>query len=250
MEKGYTSIKEIGSRLLRHPMLQDLQMEDIIHYVIDFFSTLGLPTTFEDRFCVLHLHEYRAQLPCDCIEVQAIRKLPENIQLRATTDIFYMDHDGNRSHHSTFKVEGDMVQDATTGDVQLNYELTPDMRRRGGVQQYTYKIQGGIVYASIREGEIEVKYRATPVDKDGFPLLPKDDLFMQKQWFTILFETGKLQYGVLQNTQQEYAWKVGQYRTRAVLPSVAEMQSFTNMWNRLVPIAREFEHSFRESGEK
>lgn len=74
-----------------------------------------------------------------------------------------------------------------------------------------------MIYTSIREGEIEMAYRAVMVDEEGYPMIPDDgvfpvalSLYIKKKHFTVLFDMGKISQQVLNNTQQEYCWAVGQ----------------------------------------
>jgi len=72
------------------------------------------------------------------------------------------------------------------------------------VTDLTYKIQGTFLYTTVKEGTIELSYRAISTDEEGYPLLPDNssfsralELFVKKSWFTILFDLGKISPGVL-----------------------------------------------------
>lgn len=63
----------------------------------------------------------------------------------------------------------------------------------------TYKIQGTVIYTSIKEGTIEIAYRSIAVDDEGYPLVSDKssftralELYIKKQCFTILFDLGKI----------------------------------------------------------
>ena len=109
----------------------------------------------------------------------------------------------------------------------------------------------------IKDLEIEISYWAIPVDNMGFPLIPENssfitalELYIKKQYFTILFDTGKLNPNVLQNVQQEYAWYVGQAQSDLIRPTIDQMQSITNMWNTLIPRVTEHEKGFYNAGSR
>ena len=81
----------------------------------------------------------------------------------------------------------------------------------------TFKTLGRVIYTSFKDGNIQIAYKAIPVDDEGLPMLPDNpiflkalELYIKKEWFTILFDLGKIQPAVLNNTQQEYAFKAGQ----------------------------------------
>ena len=123
--------------------------------------------------------------------------------------------------------------------------------------EYTFKVQGRVLYTSFKEGTIEISYKAMPVDEEGYPLLPDEstflralELYIKKQWFTILFDMNKISPAVLQNTQQEYAFAVGACNNTYTIPSVSEMESITNMMNQLIPRFSEFRNGFKGLGYK
>ena len=79
---------------------------------------------------------------------------------------------------------------------------------------YTYKIQGSVIYTSLKEGTIEISYRAIlslwafAVDDEGSPLIPEKssftralELYIKNQCFTILFDLGKINQAVYANVQ-------------------------------------------------
>ena len=83
---------------------------------------------------------------------------------------------------------------------------------------------------------------AIPTDHYGFPLIPENaayiralELYIQKRYFTILFNNGKINQNVLANTQQEYAFYVGQAQSDLIRPSLDQMESIKNMWTTLIP---------------
>ena len=209
---SYINIREILSRCLRHPLLQDLSLESAIQYVVDFLGIMGLPTTYNDSLQEIEICDYRGVLPCDLISINQVRY--NGLCIRYMTDNFY-----DKSSEPTFK------------------------------------IQGRIIYTSFKEGKIEVSYKSIPVDDEGYPLLPDEptflralELYIKKQWFTILFDMNKISPAVLQNTQQEYSFAVGACNNTFIIPSVSEMESIKNMWNQLIPRFNEFKTGFKYQG--
>jgi hypothetical protein len=103
---------------------------------------------------------------------------------------------------------------------------------------YTFKTQGRIIYTSFKEGSVDISYKAMPLDDEGLPLLPDEptflralELYIKKQWFTILFDMGKLQAPILQNVQQEYAWAVGACESEFQKLSIDKAKSLYKDWS-------------------
>lgn len=208
MAEQYLSIKKILDSCLRHPLMQDLSLETAVDYTIDFMRIVGMPRMFTEKVVRIPIDKYRALLPCDYYQTIQVR-IPGGHALVYSTDSFHMNNKGNSS---------------------------------------TYKIQGNIIYTSIESGELELAYLAISTDADGYPLLPDNssftralELYIKKQWFTILFDLGKITSAVLQNTQQEYAWAVGDCQSEFNRMSIDQMEAFSNSWRTM--ILRDHQHS-------
>lgn len=209
-EYNYINIREVLSRVLRHPLLQDVTIEQAVQYTIDFIGIFGMPRLYKDKETIVCVNNYRAVLPCDLISINQVKK--EGICLKSMTDNFHSNNDTTES---------------------------------------TFKTQGQILHTSFKTGELTISYKAIPVDKEGFPLLIDNSIFLKalesyikKEVFTILFDMGKVSPAVLQNTQQNYAWLAGQLQSEFTIPSISEMESITRMWNSLIPKVNEFKNGF------
>ena len=215
---NYISIKQALDDLLEHPLLQDLSFERVVNYTVHFLQIVGVPNEFEEKTALIDIKDYRGCLPCDYYDMIQVRTYKEGEYcprvFRYTTDSF---------HHSPNKGDSDA------------WDLT-------------YKLQNSIIYTSIKEGTIEIAYHAIKVDKEGYPMIPENssfiqalELYIKKKVFTILFDQGKINNAVLQNTQQEYAWAVGQAQRDLTMPTIDQMESISNMWTQL--LQRNNEHS-------
>ena len=219
-EFNYVNIRTVLDRLLKHPLLSDIDLETTIQFVIDFIAVMGLPNIYIDKQATIHIENFKSILPCDLIAINQVRLARNGVCLRAMTDSF------NGTH------------------TEDNGELS-------------FKTQGSVIFTSFKTGDIELSYKAIPTDDDGLPLLPDNpvflktlELYIKKEWFTILFDMGKISPAVLQNTQQEYAFKAGQCNNEFIIPSVSEMEAFTRMYNTLIPKVNEFSKSFKHMGDR
>lgn len=207
MTERFINIKIILDNLLQHPLLQDLTLERAVAYTIDFMRIVGMPDMFVEKVEKINIRDYRGELPCDFYEIIQVRD--KNVYFRYSTDSFHYNNDYNDN---------------------------------------TYKIQGNIIFTSLKNGEIEISYRAISIDCDGYPLIPDNsnftralELYIKKQWFTILFDLGKISPQVYNNVQQEYAWAVGSCQTDMSKLSIDKMEALKNSWCTL--LMRKKEHS-------
>lgn len=216
-EFNFIRLEEVLSRILRHPLMQSMDYETGIQYTVDFLQTVGYPQTYIEKHKCLEVCDYRALLPCDLIQILQVKDVKSE---RYLTNMSSSVYDKSKNN-------------------------------------LTYKTQGNIIYTSFKEGNIEVYYKAIPIDENEVPLIPDHpiflkalELYIKKEWFTILFDTGVINQGVLQNTQQEYAFKVAQCNNLFVIPSVSEMQTITNMLNNMLLSNKQFEQGFKRLGNK
>lgn len=223
---NYVNIRTVLDALMRHPLLQDLNLETAIHYCLQFIGIMGLPNVYVDKIETVDIKEYRGELPCDLISINQVRLHKNGIALRAMTDNFnaYPTHDHNR--------------DCSRGEP-------------------SFKTQGRVIFTSIKEEKIDISYKAIMLDDEGLPLIPDNSIFLKalelyikKEWFTILFDMGKISPAVLNNTQQSYAFVAGQCNNEFLIPSVSEMEAITNSWNQLIPRTNEFRNGFKNLGDK
>lgn len=140
-----------------------------------------------------------------------------------------------------------------THDVEREY-LPPEHRH---FEELAFKTQGRVMYCSFPEGCVEVMYKSIPVDDDGFPLLIDNEnylaaleAFIKLQVFTIKFDTGKINANVLQNAQQDYAFRSAELKAEMQMPSVSEMESLSRFWNTLIVSQRSFDDGFVHAGDR
>ena len=226
-EYQYINIRRVLDELHRHPLLSDLTLEQIVSYVVSFIGIFGMPKLYQDKDEVLHIEDFRAKLPCDLISINQIKECETGVCLRSMTDNFMP-----REHY-----------DRSAG-CKIPQELS-------------FKTQGQVLYVSFKTGDVSVSYKAIPVDKDGFPLLIDNTVFLKaleayikREAFTILFDMGKIAPAVLQNAQQSYAWLAGQLQSEFTIPSQSEMESISRMWNTLIQRTSEFNNGFSSLGNK
>lgn len=205
----HVSIKVILDNILDHPLLKDVTLERAINYTINFIRIVGCPDLFKEKSATVNIKDYRGVLPCDYNSIIQIRTKVgngHNVVLKHTTNTFHSSND------------------------------------KEALPTFEYKIQGGIILTSFKDGEVEVVYRAIETDEEGYPLIVDNssfiralELYIKKQCFTVLFDLGKITPAVYNNVLQEYSWAVGQAQSDLIKPTIDQMIAITNMWNTLVP---------------
>ena len=72
-EFNYIRLPEVLSRIMRHPLLTDLNLETAIQYTLDFFAAIGLPNIYADKITTICIDNFRGILPCDLIAINQVR---------------------------------------------------------------------------------------------------------------------------------------------------------------------------------
>ena len=221
-----TNIRRILDRVMRHPMMRDIPFETAVEYAVDFISLMGTPALYDEKTAVVEVHDWRGQLPCDFVQM---------IQVRA-----FAEH-GNGA---VYRYSGH------------SFHMS-DCKPAEGTAGLTYKIQGTVIFTSTRDTDLEIAYRAFAVDDEGYPLLPDTASFLRGlksyiklQWFTILYDMGKLPQQVMQNTQQEYAWAAGDAQSEFSRLSLDEAETLFNSFRTLLPRSGEHWREFFTNGSK
>lgn len=220
----YISLKVIMDNILDHPMLKDVSFERAINYTQSFMRIVGCPRIFEEKVALIDIKDWRGVLPCDFNDI---------IQVRTHSDC-------GKKNYKVFRYATDNFH--MSNNKQDSFDLT-------------YKIQGNVIFTSMKEGTIEIAYNAFAVDSEGYPLIPDNstfiralELYIKKQCFTVLFDLGKINQAVYQNVCQEYAWAVGAAQNDLIRPTIDQMESITNMLNTLVWRVTEHKSGFVNSG--
>lgn len=221
MVEQYTSIKLIMDKLKRNPLLTDLTLESTIDYCVDFMRIVGTPRLFQDKVTELTVADYKTLLPVDWYE---------NIQIRYGEEMF-------RYSSDTFHLSRSTNNMPTT--------------------EITFVVQGGYIHTSIESGTIELSYRAIETDDMGYPLLPDNsnftralEAYVKQQYFTILFDLGKISSQVYSNAQQQYAWAVGALETDMQRLDLSKAEAFFNSYSTLLLRRQQFQRGFKGNGDK
>ena len=224
-EYTYTNIRRILDEIHRHPLLSSVTLEQVVSYIITFMGLFGMPKIYQDKEEILNIKDFRAILPCDLVSIIQVKDCKTGVCLRAMTDNF-------------------MPREYS--DRHIGYNVP---------QELSFKTQGQVIYTSFKEGDINIAYKAIPIDKDGYPLLIDNPVFIKalvayikKEEFIILFDMNKININVLNNAQQQYCYLAGQLHSEFTIPSLSEMESIKRSWCTLIQRVTSFNDGFRSNG--
>lgn len=218
---------------MRHPMLRDIPFETAVEYAVDFISLMGTPALYTEKTAIVKVENWRGSLPCDYVQM---------IQVRAA----------GRQHSKRWI-------DCRFDTLPITYRYSEhsfhmsDKKPIAG--SATYKVQGMVIFTSTKDVDVEIAYRAFATDDEGYPLLPDNTSFLRGlenyiklQWFTVLFDMGKLSQAVFQNAQQEYAWAAGDAQSEFSRLNLDQAETLFNSFKTLLPRNHEHWKQFFDSG--
>ena len=233
-----TNIRRILDRVMRHPMLRDIPFETAVEYAVDFISLMGTPALYEDKTAIININDWKGQLPCDFEHMIQVRVAPHQHSRRWHGCHFPLLMPTYRYSGHSFHMSDMKPSEFATGE-------------------FTYQIQGMTIFTSTRDLDIEISYRGFMVDDEGFPLLPDNPSFprglenyIKLQWFTILYDMGKISQQVMQNTQQEYAWAAGDAQSEFSRLDLDKAETLFNSFKTLLPRNHEHWKAFFTNGSK
>lgn len=242
-EINYTNIRRVLEDLLEHPMLSDLSLEQVIRHTVRFIAKHGYPKLYQDKIDNIEIKDFRGLLPCDLISIKQVKDLKSGLCLRSMTDNFPKGMEPGSSKQCI--------------DPMNNVRRSFDSSYIGYSDGLTFKTSGRVIFTSIQNGEVQIAYKAMPVDDEGFPMLIDNEIYLEAlenyikvKVFTIKFDQGKISAGVLQNAQAEYAVSAKMLMSEFTTPSPSEMQSLANIWSTMIPQMRKFDEGFKTLGNR
>ena len=207
----YTNIRVILDDCMQHELLQDLTLEQVVGYTIKFNGIFNMPQLYTEKSTFVEIKDYRGKLPCDLVSIKQVRDTKDNLALKELDSTFF----------------------------------NPNTKDKA------FKTQNMIIFTTFKEGEVEIVYRAVPVDEEGYPMIMDNEkyknaleLYIKKDRFTKYFDNGKLHQSILQNVQQEYAWAAGQLQSELKTPSISQWENISQAHNKLIQKTGEFRKGF------
>lgn len=217
MNMEFTTINNIAAEVYSHPLMKDLPFERIIADTLELMQITGCPNLFETKEVVLEVDKWRTMLPCDYYQINQLvtAEGPQRTFLEST-DVF-----------------------------------SPMGNGRPG--KFEYKIQGRILYTTMKEGKVRLSYEAIKLDEEGYPMIINNASYLRAlksyikmNWFTNLFDSGLIKGDVLANAQQDYYANIAQAQNSLIMPDMAQMQNIAIIMNDALERTHNFYTNFRE----
>lgn len=229
----YKSLGFILWRILKNPLCSELTYEEAAEYSLEYIRLLGAPLAYNDKIEKLQLVDFKAELPCDLLNIRGVRYSDcgfgpnQGIALRYASDTYHMNND--------------------------DYNCSTE----GYIGEFTYTVQKGIIFASQQDGEVEIAYKGISLDEDGYPLIPDDErvllgleYYILHRYLEPLWLLGKITDKAFNYVSQQRDWYFGSGAASLNTPSIDQMETIANSINRLIINTTAHENFYRNMGRK
>lgn len=191
----FVPVKILIDKILRHPLLSNLNEEYILDYVVECIGLVGVPELYEEKCEVYEVKDHRVKLPDTLVSLRAVRDNRTKMAY-VTSSNRYNDDDLS----FTYKLQGNILFLGTdNNEVEVLYSVLP------------------------------VDKEGYPKISDDPAFLRVLETYIKQQALTVQFDLGKIHPSILQNAQQEYCWAVKHYTTRRKVPTIDQMESIKNV---------------------
>jgi len=220
------SIKMIADRLMRNPLMKDLNYEFIVDNAIQVLRILEAPSIFINRRESLNVVNYRALKPVDMIKVEGI----------ARTD------------------SGRVTPLQTSEDISQDFFSGGGSKKPSRADK-TYSLNSKYINLNFETGTIEIIYKAIAVDEECYPLVLDNEVllrcvesYIKWKYFDILNDMDMVSDRKLNKAEVDYCFNVAQADSNLKLPSIDEMETIVNTITQLLPSKNEFASRFEFLG--
>jgi len=239
MYNGKTiSLKHILWKVLNHPLAAELSYDQAAEFAVEAIDLIGAPLGYIDKVSepLVQINKYKGAMPLDYVQIRGARRIQNldnfnrhAIPLTHTTNLY------NKSE----KCSEQSIDDCET------------------IQEFTFKVENGVMFTSFEEGQVEVAYKALPVDDDGYPLIadnPKYKLAIEYyilcRYIEPLYDIGKITDKAYNRICQNKDWYIAGAQSSMQLASIPHLESTMNAINRLIVNDQAYKNFYKFFGQQ
>lgn len=257
MVENYVNVETVIAKVLR-----DIGEQGNYRYssIKEWIGEIALKTSFNRTmvraYAKIPITNHRANMPCNLLRTICLTY--KGCVLRYGNDIrhHFTGRDVNKTQTEDlidnryfasnydliyqYDVDGNLVQTLSNNEwVNNMYPVNPQSNN----PDYYYYIEGDYYKFNIEEGEVELDYMALYTDDNGFPLIPDNTYLLEAIQYYVLMKligsgfthpvwSGSNGYMQL---KQLFEQEMSKAKGTIYYPSVEEMRSYANAYNKLMP---------------
>lgn len=253
----YVSSKEILDRVYSSTGIQeDISYYDVVNWIYSVLELVNYPMQYIPKAIgwksnsELDFKNYVFPLPedfhsLDAMIINGVQAVPSN------SDVHQFLNAGCCSEKNVSPDLSGVFTD-NFGNIFSN---TEGLNAVNQSINYTFTINNNVVTVNVKEGKACIAYKAYPVDKDGFPLVPDVEkykmaieMFIRMKLDYINWRNdpdSKGKYQLYQDSQREYEFYVASVSNHLKMGDKHEMNNLKNQMLRLFPRVYKYEEYFK-----
>lgn len=243
--------KTVSSKAVIAKVFRDLKpttdtwVNDAVEWIGEALEFIGYHTGLEKQAKEVTIKDHRALLPCELVDITQVEY--EGSALPYGTDTASYDLPNakrttnpqpyNTSEVSTAKVFETQAAEHPTGNDTFKQRQSVKAASYGGGDYYV--VNPDYIQTSFEKGTVKIHFTAYPMCEDGYPKVPDNIYYKQAlEWYIIRqMIMGGYTHPFINWQVADQKW--GHYcvaaQNDAAYPSIDKMESFKNMWVRMVP---------------
>jgi len=224
MITGYISLKTVIAKLYRDLGINyELNDNDIIEWTEESLKLIGAYGQFNEVSECITLTNGKAKLPCSFYKLVDV-----NYKGRVL-------HWATNTNAMNYQCDNCTIPVCDTCD--LNFYIND-----------SYIITN---IATEDTAELCMIYLASPVDDEGYPMIPDDVYYLKAiaAYITHIMDyadwrKGKIADKVFKKSEQEWMFYVAAAKNSANMPNTAQLENIKNNMRRLLPITNDYDKHF------
>lgn len=219
------SIKMVADRLMRNPLLKDLNYEFIVDNAVQVLKILKAPGVFQKFEEELNVEKFRALKPLRMTGISSIIRIDQG-----TMEVLTPSQDSSQEFfHTSNRIP----------------------RRASG----TYSFNTKYINLNFETGKIRIIYKAVAVDEECYPMILDNETLLRAvesyikwKWYDQLNDMDMISDRKLNKAETDYCFNIAQAKTDLIMPDEAEMEALTNSITQILPSRTQFSQRFEFLG--
>ena len=241
--------KHISSKNVIAKIFRDLRINDegwvldAMEWIGEALEYIGHVSISERKAVEVTTDSHKAVLPLDLVDIIQVEYSGSPLPYGTDVTGYDLPNSASTTNMSPNGANVEVYTSAYTLDVNNISNnasgLTKKTKKSGVRGGDYYIINNGSIQTSFTKGKIKIHYTAYPTDSDGYPMVP-DNIYVKQalEWYVLRqMLMGGYAHPLFSWEVADQKW--GQYCISAqndlAFPSVDKVESFKNMWVRLIP---------------
>lgn len=216
MKSKLISLKQVVNRLKQNPLMRDVQWEFCIERTAELLQIIGAPSIYVKKVEDIEIKQFRGILPVDFIgDVKGVMKVQNNGLVPMLPDEGILSE-----HYAGFR------------------KAAPENKEMA----LRYSLSHSAIFTDFEEGQIVFAYETLATDEECYPLIPGNaalaraiESYIKYKWYDIQNDLDIVSDRKLNKAEAEYAYNIGQAEASLKMPTIDEMEVFTNEITQLIP---------------